>query len=324
MRLFGRHVLLSRVAGASVRCLLLGNAVAARLPRSPNQRSPGRPEPPGKVRDIYDSATRSLIVATDRISAFDYVLGSASRTRDDPHPDLGVLVRAAARHRANHLLAPTRRLSAAGPRCAELLRGRVDARAAHDPAAHRVRGARLSRGLRLEGLPRDGAVCGIPLPPACRNRRACRSRSSRRPRRPSGPRRATSARPRRPSSSAPTPWRALGALTLRLYAGRRPRRIARHHRRRHQVRVRAVTADGESDLSSSTRCSRPIRRASGRRTYAPGGSAAQLRQTVRPRLARSDSVEQTAAGAGAARRRGQRTREKYLEAFRRLTGRDLQ
>ena len=30
----------------------------------------------GKVRDVYDLGDRLLIVATDRISAFDYVLGS--------------------------------------------------------------------------------------------------------------------------------------------------------------------------------------------------------------------------------------------------------
>ena len=30
----------------------------------------------GKVRDIYDLGDHLLIVATDRISAFDYVLGS--------------------------------------------------------------------------------------------------------------------------------------------------------------------------------------------------------------------------------------------------------
>src|SRR5437867_10597357 len=35
-----------------------------------------RPDRQGKVRDIYDFADRLLIVATDRISAFDYVLGS--------------------------------------------------------------------------------------------------------------------------------------------------------------------------------------------------------------------------------------------------------
>jgi phosphoribosylaminoimidazole-succinocarboxamide synthase len=30
----------------------------------------------GKVRDVYDLGEHLLIVATDRISAFDYVLGS--------------------------------------------------------------------------------------------------------------------------------------------------------------------------------------------------------------------------------------------------------
>src|SRR5213080_4662187 len=34
------------------------------------------PDRTGKVRDIYDFGDRLLIVATDRISAFDYILGS--------------------------------------------------------------------------------------------------------------------------------------------------------------------------------------------------------------------------------------------------------
>ena len=35
-----------------------------------------RPDRHGKVRDIYEFGDQLLIVATDRISAFDYVLGS--------------------------------------------------------------------------------------------------------------------------------------------------------------------------------------------------------------------------------------------------------
>src|SRR5213595_4231905 len=35
-----------------------------------------QPDRTGKVRDIYDYGDRLLIVATDRISAFDYILGS--------------------------------------------------------------------------------------------------------------------------------------------------------------------------------------------------------------------------------------------------------
>ena len=38
-----------------------------------DHRSPDRQ---GKVRDLYDFGDRLLLVATDRISAFDYVLGS--------------------------------------------------------------------------------------------------------------------------------------------------------------------------------------------------------------------------------------------------------
>ncbi|MBS5478754.1 MAG: phosphoribosylaminoimidazolesuccinocarboxamide synthase, partial [Coriobacteriia bacterium] len=33
-----------------------------------------RPDSQGKVRDMYDLGDRLLIVATDRISAFDYIL----------------------------------------------------------------------------------------------------------------------------------------------------------------------------------------------------------------------------------------------------------
>ncbi len=35
-----------------------------------------RPDRQGKVRDIYEFGDQLLIVATDRISAFDYILGS--------------------------------------------------------------------------------------------------------------------------------------------------------------------------------------------------------------------------------------------------------
>jgi len=35
-----------------------------------------RPDRQGKVRDLYDLGDQLLLVATDRISAFDYVLGS--------------------------------------------------------------------------------------------------------------------------------------------------------------------------------------------------------------------------------------------------------
>ena len=43
------------------------------LQTSLGQRTPDRQ---GKVRDIYDFGDQLLVVASDRISAFDYVLGS--------------------------------------------------------------------------------------------------------------------------------------------------------------------------------------------------------------------------------------------------------
>ena len=51
--------------------------------------------------------------------------------------------------------------------------------------------------------------------------------------------------------------------------------------------------------------------------------AAELRQAVRPRLPRSDQVEQAAAGPALADDVVVKTREKYIEAYRRLTGREL-
>ena len=35
----------------------------------------------GKVRDVYEDGDRLLIVATDRISAFDYILPTEFRTK---------------------------------------------------------------------------------------------------------------------------------------------------------------------------------------------------------------------------------------------------
>src|SRR5262244_3711257 len=85
-----------------------------------------RPDRRGKVRDIYDFDDRLVIVATDRISAFDYVLGSGI-------PDKGkVLTQISAfwfNHTrsivANHLLS-TEATSFPGEarRAAELLSGR--------------------------------------------------------------------------------------------------------------------------------------------------------------------------------------------------------
>ena len=57
--------------------------------------------------------------------------------------------------------------------------------------------------------------------------------------------------------------------------------------------------------------------------YEPGRAAGELRQAVRPRLARDAGVGQDAARPGAARRRRGGTRARYVEAFERITGAQL-
>ena len=148
-----------------------------------------RPDRHGKVRDLFDLGDRLLLVATDRISAFDYVLGSGI-------PDKGkVLTQLSAfwfGHTAaivpNHLLSTdmARPASRASSRIAELLAGPVDAGAQDAAAGHRVRGARVSLGIGLEGIPGDrrGVRRGAARRPA-RIRPPAAARSSRRPPRPS-------------------------------------------------------------------------------------------------------------------------------------------
>ena len=45
---------------------------------------PGFPVRRGKVRDVYDLGDRLVIVTTDRISAFDWVMERETSYRDDP------------------------------------------------------------------------------------------------------------------------------------------------------------------------------------------------------------------------------------------------
>src|SRR5215469_12004253 len=108
----------------------------------------------GKVRDIYDLGDRLLIVATDRLSAFDVVLPT-------PIPDKGrVLTQLSlfwfeklADIVAHHVIDAKNFAGDLAPYAAAL-----DGRSmgAQDrSSAHRVRGARLHFRLRLEGLSKD-------------------------------------------------------------------------------------------------------------------------------------------------------------------------
>ena len=125
-----------------------------------------RPDRQGKVRDIYDFGERLLIVATDRISAFDYVLGSGI-------PDKGkVLTQISAfwfeRTRpivANHVLS-TDAASFPGEarRSAKLLQGRSMLVARTEPLPIECVARGYLSGSGWKDYVATGEVCGIRLP----------------------------------------------------------------------------------------------------------------------------------------------------------------
>jgi len=116
----------------------------------------GLPEPRrGKVRDVYDLGRELLVVATDRISAFDVVLSPGI-------PEKGVLLTRLSSFWfgkfgdivPNHLLQTDGRALPGDPRPAQgPPRGPRRPRTEVPRRAVRVRRTRLPRGLRLEGLP---------------------------------------------------------------------------------------------------------------------------------------------------------------------------
>ena len=129
-----------------------------------------RPNRQGKVRDIYDFGNRLLIVASDRISAFDYILGSGI-------PDKGkVLTQISAfwfnRTKpivANHLLSvdPTEYPGEAR-RAAELLSGRSMLVRRTEPLPIECVARGYLSGSGWKDYVATGQVCGIALPPGLR------------------------------------------------------------------------------------------------------------------------------------------------------------
>ena len=116
---------------------------------------PGLPVRRGKVRDIYDFGDRLLFVATDRISAFDWVLPNGipdkGRVLDANEPDV---VRAVGGSQSC--------VEPRSPRCPPARRCGSGAacRAEHGgqknrSGADRMRGAGLFGGVGLEGIPRS-------------------------------------------------------------------------------------------------------------------------------------------------------------------------
>jgi len=129
-----------------------------------------RPDRQGKVRDIYEFGDRLLIVASDRISAFDYVLGSGI-------PDKGrVLNQISAfwfdRTRsivANHVLS-TDPASYPDPArgAAEMLRGRSMLVTRTEPLPIECVARGYLSGSGWKDYAETGEVCGIRLPKGLR------------------------------------------------------------------------------------------------------------------------------------------------------------
>ena len=129
-----------------------------------------RPDRHGKVRDLFDLGDRLLLVATDRISAFDYVLGSGI-------PDKGkVLTQLSAfwfGHTAgvvpNHLLSTDMRdLPAVFQPHREMLQGRSMLVRKTQPLPIECVARGYQSGSGWKEYQAAGAVCGVPLPAGLR------------------------------------------------------------------------------------------------------------------------------------------------------------
>jgi phosphoribosylaminoimidazole-succinocarboxamide synthase len=129
-----------------------------------------RPDRQGKVRDIYDFGDRLLIVATDRISAFDYVLGSGI-------PDKGKVLTQISSFWfermepiiANHLLS-TAPASFPGEarRAVELLQGRSMLVRRTEPLPIECVARGYLSGSGWKDYAATGELCGIKLPAGMR------------------------------------------------------------------------------------------------------------------------------------------------------------
>ena len=121
----------------------------------------------GKVRDVYDLGQHLLIVATDRISAFDYILGSGI-------PDKGKVLTQLSAFWFDHLgdVVPHHVVAmdvdtfpAATRPYRDILRGRSMLVKKAAPLAIECVARGYLSGSGLKDYQRTGAVCGVALPP---------------------------------------------------------------------------------------------------------------------------------------------------------------
>ena len=124
----------------------------------------------GKVRDIFDLGNELLLVATDRISAFDYVLGSGIPDKGRVLTQLSVFWFERTRDIvANHLIATDPEYFPAAARThAEVLRGRSMLVRKTTPIAVECVARGYLSGSGWKEYKATGEVCGIRLPAGLR------------------------------------------------------------------------------------------------------------------------------------------------------------
>ena len=127
----------------------------------------------GKVRDVYDLGTTLLIVATDRISAFDYVLGSGIPDKGKVLTQLSAFWfdRIAAEGLVPHHLisVDVADFPAEARRHAAILRGRSMLVRKTEPLQVECVARGYLSGSGLKDYNKTGMVCGVPLPPGLRD-----------------------------------------------------------------------------------------------------------------------------------------------------------
>ena len=129
-----------------------------------------RPDSQGKVRDLYEFGDRLLIVATDRISAFDYVLGSGIPDKGKVLSQLSAFwfekTRAIV---ANHVLSTDpATYPAAAVADADMLRGRSMLVARTEPLPLECVARGYVSGSGWKDYVATGQICGIRLPSGLR------------------------------------------------------------------------------------------------------------------------------------------------------------
>jgi phosphoribosylaminoimidazole-succinocarboxamide synthase len=282
----------------------------------------------GKVRDVYAAGDVLVIIATDRISAFDYVLGSGI-------PDKGRILTQLSAFWFEHLrdIVPNHVITlnpsqypATARACADQLAGRsmLVQRTTPLPIECVARGYLAGSG--WKEYTRTGAVCGIPLPPGLQE-------ADRLPAPIFTPAtKAESGHDENISAAAAASLVGtdtvafLERVTLALYA-----RASAHAESRGIILADTkfefgwTGRPGDSDLMLIDEAVTPdSSRFWPKAGYRPGGAQASYdKQFVRDYLEaiRWDKQPPVPALPDDV---VERTREKYLEAFRLLTGRDLQ